>query len=445
MTEQKQHRQDDDHDSSLTKTLDEKQLQKAILIGTYNGSRARPLCEDHLKELACLADTYGIETAGSIPCPIKKIDRSTYLGKGKVAEIKEILEKKQADIIIFDNEILPSQQRNLEKHFGCPVMDRTELILGIFAKRAHSKDAKLQIELAQARYQLPRLKKMWSHFSRQSTGKSGAYLKGEGEKQIEIDKRIFKRKITLLQKELQEIVQHRKVQRKARVSSGIPTIAIIGYTNAGKSTLLKALTDADVFIEDKLFATLDTTTRKFTLPNNQDILLVDTVGFIRKIPHALVAAFRSTLEEAVETDILLHIIDVNHPLAEEHAEATYDVLHELHGENKPIISVLNKVDACTDNGNMANKLRTKYSKTVQISALNKTGFDDLIQIIIQELGHLRAPLCLRIPQSEYALVSELNEAANILHQDYEDNDVIIHANVPKTMMFRVEKFIETKE
>ena len=441
MKDKLEHRKDEDHSSVLTKTLGDK-LRTAILIGLYKSGKDRNLCEEHLNELAFLADTYDIEALKSIPCPIKKFDASTCLGKGKLEEIKEVLEECNADVIIFDDEIFPSQQRNLEKLFGCPVMDRTELILGIFAKRAHSKDAKLQVELAQAKYQLPRLKRMWSHFSRQSTGKAGAYLKGEGEKQIEIDKRIFKKRISQLQKELKEIALHRKIQRNARISSGIPTLAIIGYTNAGKSTLLKTLTNADVFIEDKLFATLDTTTRKFTLPNNQEILLIDTVGFIRKIPHDLVAAFKSTLEEAIETDVLLHLIDVNHPLAEEHAEATYQVLHELHGDEKPIITVFNKIDCCTDDGKMINKLRIRYPKTVQISALNSTGIDQLIEMIIRELEHLRSTIRLRIPQSEYALVSELNKLGHVLDQDYEDNDVIIKASIPKAFLSRVEKFIE---
>lgn len=422
-------------------TTDGKKLQTAVLVGVYRSTSERQTCEEHLDELAFLANTYQINAAEMIPCPIKKIDASTYLGKGKLEEIKQSLINHNADILIFDEEILPSQQRNLEKILERPVMDRTELILGIFARRAQTKEARLQIELAQIQYQLPRLKRMWTHLSRQSTGKSGAYLKGEGEKQIEIDKRILKKRISQLRSEIKEIQNHRKTQRIARQRSGIPTLAIIGYTNAGKSTLLKTLTDADVFIEDKLFATLDTTTRKFTLKNNQDILLIDTVGFIRKIPHTLVAAFKSTLEEALETDILIHLIDINHPLAEEHAEATYQVLEELQNEDKPIVTVFNKSDLCEDQ-RMISKLRIKYPKTVSISALKQTGLDDLQELIIKELEHLRATVHLRIPQKDYGIINELNQYGKILNQDYDENDVLIHAIVPSTLLARIKQYVE---
>lgn len=416
---------------------EEEKVQKALLISVYHGSQQKMICEEHLDELALLARTFGIEVAEKIACPLRKFDASTYLSKGKLEELIEKAKELEVDLVIFDDEITPAQQRNLQKAFEKPVMDRTEVILGVFAQRAQTKEARLQIELAQVRYDAPRLKRMWTHLSRQQgtsgSGGGGAYLKGEGEKQIEIDRRILKRKIDQLQKEIEEVKAHRETQRISRVRSEIPVFAIIGYTNAGKSTLLNALTDAGVFVEDKLFATLDTTTRKFTLANNQDVLLIDTVGFIRKLPHLLVAAFKSTLEEAIEADILLHLIDVSHPMAEEQAATTHEVLKELGAGKKPIITVLNKIDKCP-NTQMINRIRMTYPKNVQISALQKLGFDELQEMMIQEMSRQRQIVELRIPQSEYACVSEIMRVGNILNQDYDENDILLKADLPTAIV-----------
>ena len=284
---------------------------------------------------------------------------------------------------------------------------------------------------------------MWTHLSRQTaTGSSGggAYLKGEGEKQIEIDRRLLRRQLDTLKKEIEEVAEQRETQRALRMRTAIPTFAIVGYTNAGKSTLLRALTDADVLVEDKLFATLDTTTRKFTLPNKQEILLIDTVGFIRKIPHTLVAAFKSTLEEAVHTDILLHLIDVSHPQAEEQAEETVKVLKELGAETQPIITVLNKIDQCT-NPTIIAKFRVKYPKTVAISALDGTGFNDLMEMMMQEVSRLRKVVTCRIPQSHYALVSELMREGRVISSEYEENDILIKIEIPGRLEYKVKPFI----
>ncbi len=419
----------------------EKKVQKALLIAAFQSTNLKYACEEHLAELELLAKTYGIETAGREACPLRKIDPSTYFGKGKVDELIARAKELEADLVIVDEEISPAHQRNLEKLFNLKVMDRTELILGVFAQRAHTKEARLQIELAQVKYQYPRLKRMWSHFSRQkgTAGGGGAYLKGEGEKQIEIDRRLVKKRIEKLQDDIEAVKLNRQTQRLARERSEIPVFAIIGYTNAGKSTLLKALTDAEVFIEDKLFATLDTTTRKFTLANNQDILLIDTVGFIRKLPHLLVAAFKSTLEEALEADILLHLIDASHPMAVEQAEAAHQVLQELNATGKPIIPVLNKIDKLTDTG-MLNQLRILYPKTVNISALKKEGLEELQQAMIQELAKQRRVAKLRIPQSDYAVVSEIMRSGKILNQEYDENDVLIKAEMSIPLFEKLKKF-----
>lgn len=411
----------------------------AVLVGAYKGSTHLTVCEEHLDELESLADTFGVPTLKKIPCPIRKVDASTYLPTGKLEEIAETLREKKANLVIFDEEISPAQQRNLEKLLKVAVMDRTELILEIFAQRAQTKEARLQIELARTKYEFPRLKRLWSHFSRQRA--SGGYLKGEGEKQIEIDRRLLKRRLERLSQELREVKRYRQTQSAARRRSGIPTFAFVGYTNAGKSTLLNALTQANVLVEDKLFATLDPTTRKFMLPNNQEVLLTDTVGFIRKLPHTLVAAFRSTLEAALHDDVLLHLIDASHPLAEEHAETTRALLKELNAQEESIITVLNKIDQCPDR-KMIDRLRVRYPKTVAISATEQTGFDELVQMMMRELEERRKVVKVRIPQSEYALVAVLRREGNILYEEYEENDVVLRAEVPITLLHRFDEYYD---
>lgn len=411
------------------------QKPTALLISTFQGTANRLICEEHLEELKLLAETFGVETKYQEACPIRKYDASIYIGKGKLEQMIEQANQLAVDSIIFDDEITPAQQRNLEKAFDRPVMDRTEVILGVFAQRAQTKEARLQIELAKVKYELPRLKRLWTHLSRQKgtsgAGGGGAYLKGEGEKQIEIDRRLLKRQVDQLQKEIEGVKANRETQRLARVRTAIPVFAIIGYTNAGKSTLLNALTKASVFVENKLFATLDTTTRQFTLFNNQDILLIDTVGFIRKLPHLLVAAFKSTLEEALEADILIHLIDVSHPMAEEQAATTYEVLKELGAGKKPILTVLNKIDKEVD-ASLVHRLRMRYPKNVQLSALTHQGFEELQEKMIHELSQQREQVEVRIPQKEYALVSELMRLGTIIQRSYEENDVIMKVEVPSS-------------
>lgn len=419
-----------------------KRGRNALLVGCYLSGKKEE-CEEHLEELTRLADTYGLDTIIKLPCPLREIHAATFIGKGKVEEIAELASQNHIDIVIFDEEISPQQQRNLEKAFKVPVIDRTELILGVFAQRAQTKEAKIQVQLAQYQYQLPRLKRMWTHLERQRVGggggAGGGYLRGAGEKQIETDRRLIKTRIEFLRKELDKVGKYREIQRAARIKSRIPTFAIIGYTNAGKSTLLNALTDAKVFVEDKLFATLDTTTRKFILPGKQEILLIDTVGFIRKLPHNLVQSFKSTLEEALSADILLHLIDASSPTAMEQAESTYEVLKGLDAEKKPIITVLNKIDAC--NKLQLEKLRYKFPKTVAISALKKEGFDDLIEKMIKELSSLRTLVTIRLPQERYDLVSEIMREGKVHHSEYQENDVLIEAEIPKSL---VDKFLPYK-
>jgi len=418
------------------------QEKRALLVSTYLQAK-KGQSEEQLKELSNLCDTYGLETAVQLPVPLREIDASTFIGKGKVEELAELCQEQSIDIVIFDDEISPQQQRNLEKALKKPVIDRTELILGVFAQRAHTREARIQVEIAAKRYQLPRLTRLWSHLHRQRSGGSGksggGFVKGEGEKQIELDRRMLKFRITQLEKELKEVKKNRETQRRARKRSGIPTFAIIGYTNAGKSTLLRALTDADVLVEDKLFATLDTTTRKFSLPNRQEILLIDTVGFIRKLPHLLVAAFKSTLEEAAEADILLHLIDISNPQAAEQCQATFEVLKELGADKHPMINVLNKVDQC-ENRFAIEKFRITYPKTVEISALTKFGFERLMEVMTKEISLLRKTIRLKVPQQQYALVSEIMRVGKVISLEYEEDDVLLEVEIPRELERKVAPF-----
>lgn len=416
--------------------------QRALLVAVYRGSKDRPVCDEHLEELAFLAETHGIETAGKESIFLRLPTAAHLVSKGKLEDLVTRAKELAVDLVIFDEEITPAQQRNLEKEFGIDVIDRTELIIGVFAQRAHTKEAQLQVELAEAKYQYPRLKRLWTHLSRQRvSGAGGGYLKGMGEKQIEVDRRLLKNRVAVLEEQIAAVRTHRINQRQARMRSRIPVLAIIGYTNVGKSTLLNALTDAGVFVEDKLFATLDTTTRKFSLPDKQEILLIDTVGFIRKLPHLLVAAFKSTLEESFYADILLHVVDVSHPNALEQADASLQVLKELKVIGKPIITILNKTDALKD-PSIITKLRLTYPKTVLISAKYHTGFDDLFEMLIHEINKQRRVYHLRIPQKDYSVVSELERLGHIHFKEYDGNDILISVDLPPSLAGKLTNYME---
>ncbi len=411
--------------------------EKALLVGFYSHGSDKPVCNEHLEELKLLVQTFGISSSEKVPTPLRKIDAATYMGSGKVKELVDYAHCNEFDLVVIDNEISPAQQRNLEKAFKCPVMERSEIILGVFAQRAQTKEAKLQIQLAQAKYQFPRLKRLWTHLSRQRGGSSQS--KGEGEKQIEIDKRLLDKEIKKLEKQLQSVRKHRMTQRSKRLKTSVPTFAIIGYTNAGKSTLLRSLTDADVFVEDTLFATLDTATKQYTLPNNQKILLIDTVGFIRKLPHTLIAAFKSTLEESLYTDILMHVIDASNPMAVEQAETTMEVLKELHADKKPMITIINKIDKCTQRASLS-RLRTMVSHSVQVSALKKEGFEDLFKMMTKFLEGTTKTLQLKIPQKDFKYYSEILKRGKVLEHEYEGNDIVVTATCPLELAARLDRF-----
>lgn len=432
-----------DQDRNLNTVVKE----RALLISTYKDPRLKQSCEEHLAELVLLTETYGADVVEKVTCLLRAYDPATVLSSGKLDEMIKIAAELNVDVIIMDDELSPSQQRNLESALKLPVMDRTELILKVFAARAVTKEARAQIELARVRYEAPRLKRLWTHLSRQggsagggSSG-SGGHTKGEGEKQIELDRRLLQKKIEMLQAEIEEVRLNRQTQRISRERSGIPTFAIVGYTNAGKSTLMNALTQANVFVEDKLFATLDTTTRKFTLPTKQEILLIDTVGFIRKLPHLLVAAFKGTLEEALFADILINLVDISDPAVFEHVETTLSVLEELGAESRPMIHVLNKVDRLS-NRNVITQYKLKYPNVVEISALTGQGISELVDAMVTELKKQRTLVTLKVDQSEYAVVSEVMKLGHVYNTEYEGNDVIISVELPHAVAAKLKRYIQ---
>ena len=422
----------------MTTETQDKQRPKAMILSFFHHSYEREGASDYLDELALLTDTFGVDVIYKEAIYLREINSATYISKGKLADLVDLVDDEyKVDLVILDDEVSPAQQRNLEKTFKKKVIDRNEVILGVFGQRARTKEARLQIELAEKTYQFPRLTRLWTHLSRQAgSGGSGSggggYQKGEGEKQIEIDRQILKDEIVKIKRELNEVKGIREVQRRDRKRNAIPTFALVGYTNAGKSTLLNALTGSDVYVENKLFATLDTTTRRMSLPNNQEVLAIDTVGFIRKLPHLLVAAFKSTLEESLEADILLHVVDISHPMAEEQILTTEKVLKELGAEGRPSLYVFNKVDALEDQKKLQ-LLKIQFPKHVIVSALTKEGFDDLYAFMEQEIKALREYVTFRIPQSDFKVVAELIRLGTLLKQEYEENDVILHIELPRAV------------
>jgi len=439
-------------DASKLDWFDQKRLShlKALLVGVHKGPEEERQAQEHLDELKLLAETYGIPVIEKLAISMRTFTAKTFLSQGKLIELKEAVDQFQAELVIFDDDISPAQQRNLESFLRVPVIDRSEVILGVFADRARTKEAKLQVELAQVKYVAPRLKRMWTHFSKQTGGGGGSggggYLKGAGEKQIEVDRRLLKKRQDVLKKQLDTISSTRLTQRGQRERSEIPIFAIVGYTNAGKSTLMKALTQADVFIEDKLFATLDTTTRKFSLPDNQEVLLIDTVGFIRKLPHLLVMSFRSTLEEAVQADILIHMIDCSNPSALHQAETTLQVLKELNAGDKPVITLLNKFDLLNEGEaephltEVAQKLKLTYPRAIEFSAKNSMGVERLVQEMQRILKEKRVRMQLSIPQSDYHKVSEAMREGKVFSTEYEENNVILDVELPRLLANRFDKY-----
>jgi GTPase len=388
---------------------------RVFLIGVELKSRNHSDLRDSLAELRELAATAGGEVVGDGLQKTESLNPATFIGKGKAEEFAHYCKRHDVDTVIFDDELSPAQNRNLEKIFNCKVQDRTALILDIFAQRARTREGKLQIELAQLAYLLPRLTRYWSHLSRQrgSTGSIG----GEGESQLESDRRKVQERIDKLTRDLNTVRRQRATQRAGRQRSLWPLASIVGYTNAGKSTLLNALTGADVMAKDILFATLDPTTRRLKLPTNQNVLLTDTVGFIRKLPHGLVEAFKATLEEVVQADLLLHVVDVSHPQAEEQIAAVNAVLKEIGAGEKSTIMVLNKMDKLAGDG-MVHRLQEKYPHAAAISAVTGEGIPALLAEIGTQLRPKREFLELRVPHDQTAVIARLHQVGQVISRSY---------------------------
>jgi GTP-binding protein HflX len=392
-------------------------VEKAVLIGIQEPGIQGAEIKEHLDELEELVENLDIGVVEKIVVPIKQVVPKYYIGSGKAQEIIEYVKEINGDCIIFDSELSPSQQRNWEKLSKICVIDRQEVILDIFASRASTREAMLQVRLARLQYSLPRLTRAWTHLSRQRGGAKGT--RGEGEQQIEVDRRLVQKSISALTKELKEVKQQRDTQRKSRKRNNIPTAAIVGYTNAGKSSLLNRLADAGILAEDKLFATLDPTTRSITLPNNQDILLTDTVGFIRKLPHNLVASFKSTLEEAVIADFLILVLDISSPHVEEHWETTLSVLKELGAEDKDILVVFNKIDLQKD-PIMKARARGLFPNGIFISASTGEGIGDLLMQMIKFTKTTSKTLKLQIPPQHHDLIAFAHSKGKVLESKYDD-------------------------
>jgi len=395
-----------------------------VLVGLAAKGTSRSEVEDTLDELAMLADTAGALVVESTLQERQQPDKAYFIGRGKAEEIKELVEEIDAKVVIFDDDLSPAQTRNLETLIDRKIIDRSRLILDIFSSRARTKEAQTQVELAQLTYMLPRLTRQWTHLSRQAGGggaSGGIGTRGPGETQLEVDRRATRSRINALENALDKIARQRETGRKQR--EGIFKTALVGYTNAGKSTLLKGLSGADVLIEDRLFATLDSTTRRVHLGYNRDILCTDTVGFIRKLPHHLVASFRSTLEEAIQADLLLHVVDASYEHREEHIATVDQVLTDIGITDRPTLLIFNKIDQIDKDEREG--LRVTYPDAVFVSGLTGDGLDRMRSQIYHHLEGARVTLDLKLPQSEGRLISDLHRIGEVLTTQYVGNDVLM--------------------
>lgn len=401
-------------------------MERILLVGVSLDNEEDTI--ESLAELAELTKTAGGEVVKEVYQNREQIHPGTYVGKGKLEEIRDIIEKDDIDAVVCDDELSPAQLRNLNEYLGIKVLDRTIMILDIFAMRARTSEGKIQVELAQLKYRSSRLVGLRSSLSRLG---GGIGTRGPGEKKLEMDRRIIRERIAALNKELEGIKKSRAVARKKRLESKLPLACIVGYTNAGKSTLLNELTDAEVLSEDKLFATLDPTTRVYEYEDGQEILLTDTVGFINKIPHHLVDAFRSTLEEAKYADIIVHVVDISNPNYSHHMDVVYDTLKLLNVKDKPVITVYNKVDKLTDSVLGGNDARSDV--TLRISAKNHEGLDTLLSEIQNILNKRMVYIEKVVPYSEAGKIQNIRNRGQLLHEEYTEEGIYVKAMIPKDM------------
>ncbi|HWI58851.1 MAG TPA: GTPase HflX [Bacillota bacterium] len=405
-----------------------RKTERVFLVGIELKSKGGWEIRDSLEELSELAVTAGAQVIGDGVQKMEAPCATTFIGKGKADEFSLHCRQADVDTVIFDDELSPAQSRNLERVFNCKILDRTSLILDIFAQRARTREGKLQIELAQLQHLLPRLTRFWGHLSRQ---KGGIGMRGgEGETQLETDRRRVQDRIARIERELEVVRRQRSTQRQSRQRNHWALASIVGYTNAGKSTLLNSLTGAGVLAENKLFATLDPTTRRLRLPTNQNVLLTDTVGFIRKLPHGLVEAFKATLEEVVQADLLLHVVDVSHPQADEQIQSVDAVLKEIGADGKPTLMVFNKVDQLNGNASVMSRFLERYPQGVAISAITGEGVAGLLEQLGSELRPIREFMELSVPHDQSGVIARLHEVGQVIERNYEGETARFKARIP---------------
>ena len=401
--------------------------ERAILIGMEWGRNdSLWTVDDSLEELKQLADTAGATVIKKFIQKRPKPDPAFFIGRGKVQELALYAQQENIDLCIFDDELSPAQQRNIESVMGIRILDRTALILDIFAQRARTNEGKLQVELAQLQYTLPRIMGKGLMLSRLG---GGIGTRGPGETKLEVDRRRIRDRIAFIKEQIEKVKAVRSLHRSKRKKNNVFEVSLVGYTNAGKSTLLNTLTNSDIYAKDQLFATLDPTTRQLTLPNKQEIIITDTVGFIQRLPHQLIAAFRSTLEVVTEADLLVHVIDVSHELYKEQAAAVHEVLKEIGAETKPVITVYNKIDKLPPDSKLADRLALEED-TVCISAAKKLNLEALQQMIESHLKSKAVEVTLCIPYAETAKAAQLHETANVLEQEYTENGTVMKVILP---------------
>ena len=426
--------------------------ERAFLVGVELRNQADGLLsvEESLSELALLADTAGLDVVGEAVQRLDAPNPQTFIGSGKVEEVKALAAENQADVILFDEELNARHLRELERILGedVRILDRTALILDIFAQHANTREGALQVELAQYEYRLPRLTRAWTHLARQAgggAGRSGSVggvgLRGPGETQLEVDRRDIRRRIDHLKDELEKVRTHRQQYRVRRKRSKIPVVALVGYTNAGKSTLLNRLSDAQVYVADQLFATLDPTTRRVELPGGHTALFTDTVGFIQKLPTTLVAAFRATLEEIGEADLLLHVVDITHPEAQAQAASVHQTLEEIDAADIPMLTALNKIDRLPD-PEMARQILAAFPNSVAISALTGEGVDDLLDKIGEKLFATFEDVTVKLPYQEGGLIAMFHEQGQVESIEHGQGGVTISGKLPWRLLARYRPFIK---
>ena len=410
---------------------------RAFLVEVKLKGELQSDAESSLEELRRLAETAGMEVLADIIQPRETPDPAYFIGRGKLEELEAIVSELKVEAVIFDNDLTPAQTRNLEKALDIVVVDRTSLILQIFAQRAQTKAAKLQVDLAQLQYALPRLTRLWTHLSRLGTGggtaggsagRAGGVVRGPGETQLQIDRRLIRTQISRVKKALQKVEKHRRVQRKQRQE--MINVSLVGYTNAGKSTLFNALTSEKQLAEDKLFATLDPTTRTLDLPDNQHVLLSDTVGFLKKLPHHLVDAFKATLEEVAEADLLLHIVDVAHPEAESQIDAVDEVLKELGALERPTLMLFNKIDLLEEEGHIQ-LFQSKYPDSLAISAQNGAGLEALKELLAERFSAQDVDVSLALSYQDGKALDYLYKHGEVFDTDYQGESIKVKAKLPQ--------------